>query len=244
MENIDKIESEITELIEKKLQENTWLLGISFGTSGGTFITSKYRMKKKDLSEIELAAASSSLLFLSDNMLKHALTQEISYNLIASKNLLLISLLINDVTMTSHVDRELAELEGVDTIINDLKVFGLKIYAIVSTSDLIREEIFVMIKRAIPNALVVAIINKDGMPIKIQSNMPESAISANISAVYHLSEILTGDLEFSIIAGEMGSIILHELDENRIICVAVPVTEESKLGSYVVKIKDIVKKAT
>ena len=74
--------------------------------------------------------------------------------------------------------------------------------------------------------------------------MPESAISANISAVYHLSEILTGELEFSIIAGEMGSIIIHELDENRIICVAVPVTEESKLGSYVVKIKDIIKKTT
>lgn len=181
-------------------------------------------------------------MFLSENMLKNALTQEISYNLIASKNLLIISMLINDVTMISHVDRELAELEGVDKVINDLKVFGLKVSVIVSTSNLIQEEIFVTIKRAIPNALVVAIINKDGMPIKIQSNMSESAISANISAIYHLSEILTGDMEFSIIAGEMGSIIIHELDDNRIICVAVPVTEESKLGSYVVKIKDIIQK--
>ncbi len=244
MENLDKIDTEITELIDEKLQENTWLLGMNFATTGGTFIARKYKTEKTDLSEIELAAASSSLLFLSENMLRNALTQEISYNLIASKNLLLISLLIFDITMISHVNRELAELEGIDAIITNLKEFGLKIQAIVSTSNLIQEEIFVMIKRAIPNALLVAITTKEGLPIKIQSNMPESAISANISALYHLSEVLAGDLEFSVIAGEFGSIIIHELDDTRIICVAVPVTEEAKLGSYVVKIKDIVNKSS
>lgn len=243
MENLDKIESEITKLIDRKIQENTWLLGINFATSEGTFIARKFKTEKESLSKIELAAASSSLLFLSKNMLKNALTQEISYNLIASKDLFIISILIADITMISHINRKLAELEGIDTIIKDLKVFGLNIQAIVSTSNLLQEEIFVMIKRAIPNAFLIAITTKEGLPIRIQSSMPDSTISANISALYHLSEILTGDLEFSVIAGEFGSIILHELDDKRIICVAVPVTEELKLGSYVVKIKDIVEKS-
>jgi predicted regulator of Ras-like GTPase activity (Roadblock/LC7/MglB family) len=114
--------------------------------------------------------------------------------------------------------------------------------AVIETSDIIKEEIFVAIKRAIPNALVIAIITKDGLPIKIQATMAESTISAMISAIYNLSDILIGGMEFSIIAGENGSIIIHELDESRILCVAVPEADESKLGTYIVKIKAIIEK--
>jgi len=40
-----KIQSEISTLIDKELEENTALLGINFGTSGGTFIISKFKEK-------------------------------------------------------------------------------------------------------------------------------------------------------------------------------------------------------
>ena len=59
-----------------------------------------------------------------------------------------------------------------------MKQFALKISAFVETSELIKEEIFVAIKRAIPSALMIGIITKDGLPIKIQSTMPEPMISA------------------------------------------------------------------
>ena len=244
MENIDEIESEIIELIDKELEINSSLIGISFGSSGGSYIASKFKLEKSDMTQTELAAATSSLIFLSNNILKESLNQEVSYNLIAGEKLILISMQINDLTMIAYNTRDLAELEGIDMIIKNLKEFGLKIAAIVTTSDLIKEEIFVAIKRAIPNALIIAITTKEGLPIKIQSNMPESAISANISALFHLSDVLSTNLEFSIIAGDIGSIIIHELDESRILCVAVPAIEEAKLGSYIVKIKDIIEKAS
>ena len=47
-------------------------------------------------------------------------------------------------------------------------------------------------------------------------------------------------MEFSIIGGENGSIIIHELDKNRILAIAVPEADEKKLGSYIAKIKTII----
>ena len=235
-----KIQSEILTLIEKELKDNTALLGITLGTSGGTFILSKFKEKITELKDMEITAASSSLLFISHNMLKGSLNQDISYNLIAGKKIIAVSLMSDDISMVAYLNRELAELEGIDSIIKILKTFIIKATAIIETSDIIKEEIFVTIKRAIPNALVIAIITKEGLPIKIQATMPESTISAMISALYNLSDILINGMEFSIIAGENGSVIMHELDESRILCVAVPEADESKLGTYIVKIKAII----
>jgi predicted regulator of Ras-like GTPase activity (Roadblock/LC7/MglB family) len=120
--------------------------------------------------------------------------------------------------------------------------YTLKMSAIIETSDLIKEEIFVALKRAIPNALVIAIITKDGLPIKVQSTMPEPTISAMISAIYNLAGILLdGGLEFSIIGGDHGSIIIHELDESRILAIAVAEGDEKILRSHIAKIKAIIK---
>jgi predicted regulator of Ras-like GTPase activity (Roadblock/LC7/MglB family) len=143
--------------------------------------------------------------------------------------------------MISYLNRQIADLEGLDVYINNLKRFSMKLSAIIATSNIIREEIFVAIKRAIPNALVIAIITKDGLPIKIQATMPEPILSAMTSAIYNLSSVLLeGGLEFSIIGGENGSIIIHELDKTRILAIAVPEADEKKLGSYIAKIKTII----
>ena len=89
---------------------------------------------------------------------------------------------------------------------------------------------------------MIAIITKDGLPIKVQSTMPEPILSAISSAIFNLAGILLEqDLEYSIIGGENGSIILHELDQNRLLAIAVPEADEKKLGSYIVRIKTIIK---
>ncbi|MFW9928394.1 MAG: hypothetical protein ACFFD1_03300, partial [Candidatus Thorarchaeota archaeon] len=186
-------------------------------------------------------AASSSLVFLASKMLQDSLNQKISYNLITGTKRIILSILAENIAMISYLNRKIAELEGLDVYINNLKKFSMKLSAIIATSDLIKEEIFVAIKRAIPNALVVAIITKDGLPIKVQATMPESILSAMTSAIYNLSSVLLeGGLEFSVIGGENGSIIIHELDENRIIAIAVPEADEKKIGSYIAKIKTII----
>ncbi len=242
---LEKLREEIAKLINKEIEENSALLRINIGTHGGTLVASEFRAEG-NLSEEKIASATSSLLFLSSQILHGSLNQEISYNLIAGKEIYLLSFLTENITMICYLNRELAELEGLLLkYINPLKDLALQISAIVETSDVIREEIFVAVKRAIPNALILAIISREGLPIKIQSTMAEPMLSAMSSAIYSLSEVLLeGLLEYSIISGENGSIILHELDERRILCVAVPEAEEGKLGGYIAKIKKIIKKAT
>ncbi|TXT61127.1 MAG: hypothetical protein BAJALOKI2v1_50096 [Promethearchaeota archaeon] len=238
-ENLDQLEKDVEDLINKQIDENSALMAISIGTHGGTHIASKFKKGMK-LRESEITAATSSLLFLSSKMLKDSLNQEISYNLIAGREKIILSILTESITCITYLNRELAELEGLNEYVKSLKKFSMKISAIVETSELIKEEIFVAVKRAIPNALVVAIISKEGLPIKIQATMAEPMISAMISALYSLSDVLLeGGLEYSVIAGENGSIIVHELDANRILCVAVPSSEDDKLGTYIARIKAI-----
>ena len=191
-DNIKKLNKELSELLEKEINNRKSILGISISTHGGTHLVSKLK-KDITMTNSEISAASSSLVFISSKMLRDSL-------------------------------------------------FAIQISAFVETSDLIKEEVFVAIKRAIPNALVIAIITKDGLPIKVQATMPEPMLSAMTSAIYNLAGILLEEgLEFSIIGGENGSIIIHELDESRILAIAVPEADERKLGSYIAKIKSIIK---
>ncbi|MBA7542424.1 hypothetical protein ES705_34745 [subsurface metagenome] len=88
--------------------------------------------------------------------------------MITGKKRIILSILTENIALIAYLNREIAELEGLDSYITSLRKFAIQISAFVETSDLIKEEVFVAIKRAIPNALVIAIITKDGLPIKVQ----------------------------------------------------------------------------
>ncbi len=240
-DNIIILNQELSELLNKEIEDHKSLLSLSISTHGGTHIVSELK-EDIPMTKTEISAASSSLVFLSSKMLHDSLNQEISYTLITGKKRIILSILTDYMALIAYLDRELAELEGLDFYINSLRKFAIKLSAIIETSDLIKEEIFVAIKRAIPNALAIAILTKDGLPIKVQSTMPEPTISAMISAIYNLSGVLLdGGLEFSIIGGEHGSIIIHELDESRILAIAVSEGNEKILRNYIAKIKAIIK---
>ncbi|MFW9940296.1 MAG: hypothetical protein ACFFBC_13985 [Promethearchaeota archaeon] len=237
---IEELELDISKLIKKELESGSAIIGINVGTPEGTKITSTFR-SPINMSVGEVTAANSSLVFLSSKMLKDSLNQEVSYNLITGKERIVLSILSENITMIAYLNRELADLEGLDSYINRLQKLALQISAIIETSDILKEEIFKGLKRAIPNTLVLAIITKDGLPIKVQSTMPEPILSAMIAALYNLSGVLLeSGMEYSIIGGQNGSIIIHELDENRILALAVPESDERKLGSYIAKIKAII----
>ena len=239
---IEELESDVSELIEKELESASAIIGINVGTPEGTKITSRFK-KPINMSVGEVTAANSSLVFLSSKMLKDSLNQDVGYNLITGKDRIVLSILSENITMIAYLNRELADLEGLDSHINRLQKLALQISAIIETSDILKEEIFKGLKRAIPNTLVLAIITKDGLPIKIQSTMPEPILSAMIAALYNLSGVLLeSGMEYSIIGGQNGSVIIHELDENRILALAVPESDERKLGSYIAKIKAIISK--
>ena len=232
---------ELTELLSNEIKDQKSILGISISTHGGTHIVSELKEDIK-MTKSELAAASSSMVFLSSKMLSDSLNQKSSYTLITGQKRIILSILTDYMALIAYLDRELAELEGLDFYIRSLRKLAIKMSAIIETSDLIKEEIFVALKRAIPNALVIAIITKDGLPIKVQSTMPEPIISAMTSAIYNLAGILLeGGLEFSIIGGDHGSIIIHELDESRILAIAVSEGDDKILRSHIAKIKAIIK---
>ena len=200
-ESMKKLEIDIYDLIEKEIKEDPAILGINIGTHGGTFLGNYYKEDTK-LTKLEITAATSSLLFLSSKTLMGSLMQEIAYNLITGKEKIILSILTENITMISYLNRELGELEGINHYIEKIKKFALQVSAFVETSEIIREEIFVAVKRAIPSAIMLGIITKEGLPIKIQSTMPEPMISAMISALYNLSDVLLDEnLEYSIIAG-------------------------------------------
>jgi len=246
MENQDEIleelQKDVSKIIQKELETSAAIKGINIGTPEGTKIASVFKKELK-MTMGEVTAANSSLVFLSSKMLKDSLNQTVSYNLIMGKEKIVLSILAESITMIIYLDRELAELEGLDSHISRLQKLSLQINAVIETSAILKEEIFKGLKRAIPNTLVLAIITKDGLPIKIQSTMPEPILSAMVAALYNLSGVLLeSGMEYSIIGGENGSVILHDLDENRILALAVPESDERKLGSYIAKIKAIVMK--
>ena len=240
-DHMKQVNHELTDLLNNEIKDQKSILGISISTHGGTHIVSELK-EEIQMTKSELSAASSSLVFLSSKMLSDSLNQKSSYTLITGKKRIILSILTDYMALIAYLDRELAELEGLDFYIRSLRKFAIKLSAIIETSDLIKEEIFVALKRAIPNALVIAIITKDGLPIKVQSTMPEPIISAMTSAIYNLAGLLLeGGLEFSIIGGDHGSIIIHELDESRILAIAVPEGDDKILRSYIAKIKSIIK---
>ncbi|MFX1574106.1 MAG: hypothetical protein ACFFB0_15285 [Promethearchaeota archaeon] len=237
---IAELESDISEIIDKVLESGPAILGINVGTPEGTKVASKFK-KSINMTVGEVTAANSSLVFLSSKMLKDSLNQDVAYNLITGKDRIVLSILTENITMITYLNRELADLEGLEIYISKLQKLALQISAIIETSDILKEEIFKGLKRAIPNTLVLAIITKDGLPIKIQSTMPEPILSAMIAALYNLSGVLLeSGMEYSIIGGENGSVIIHDLDENRILALAVPESDERKLGQIIAKIKTII----
>jgi len=240
---LDNLEKDIIKLIDEEISSNNALFGINIGSLDGALIANVLK-RPIQLTRYQIASANSSILFLSSKMLSDSLNQTISHSLITGKDIYLLSILTNSITMIAYLDRELTDLEGMFHYMKILKEFALKVSAIIETSEIAKEEIFVSLKRAIPNALILAILTKDGLPIKIQSTMPEPMLSAVTSAIYNLSEVLSEgkNVEYLIIAGENGSIIVHELDENRILAIAVPEAEDSKIGTYIAKIKSIIKK--
>ncbi|MBY9011501.1 MAG: hypothetical protein KGD70_03925 [Candidatus Lokiarchaeota archaeon] len=240
-DHMKQLNRELTDLLSQEIKDQKSILGISISTHGGTHIVSDLK-EDIQMTKSELAAASSSMVFLSSKMLSDSLNQKSSYTLITGQKRIILTILTDFMALIAYLDRELAELEGLDFYIRSLRKLAIKMSAIIETSDLIKEEVFVALKRAIPNALVIAIITKDGLPIKVQSTMPEPIISAMTSAIYNLAGILLeGSLEFSIIGGDHGSIIIHELDESRILAIAVSEGDDKVLRSHIAKIKSIIK---
>ncbi|MHA1733642.1 MAG: hypothetical protein ACTSU5_16965 [Promethearchaeota archaeon] len=238
---------EVEQLIESDLFSMTAVNAVTVGTHGGTMLSVKFRDNLEERDPKQLVAATTSMLFLASSLTHRIFNQEIKYSTSYGSKEILICTLTHNLAFSFLLNRELVELEGLSSVfMPKLNEFCLKISAIVETSDYVEKDIFVKIKRAIPNALAIAIITSSGMPIKVQSTMSEPKLSAIISALQNITVIIfgdssTGSTEYSIITSEHGGFIIHRIDQKRLLGVAIPESDDAALGKTLARIKEIIK---
>ncbi|MHA1371019.1 MAG: hypothetical protein ACTSRA_15060 [Promethearchaeota archaeon] len=239
--NLDFIEK-IDRLFEEIFREpgSIAIKGLIVGSHGGTIITSKFKPDVA-LNAKEIVAATTSMLFISSKAISKILNDKFKLVTSFSQNYILLCILTRNSSFGILFDRKLVELDDFQKRISDMQELALKISAIIETSDL-GGDIFTKIKISIPDAMMYAIITKEGLPIKVQSNLlDEARISAFISAIFTSSKLITQeDAEFTTIIGEKDSIIIHELDKRRLLAIAVPTNNAQTLMRYVLRIKEFV----
>ena len=112
-DHMKQVNHELTDLLNNEIKDQKSILGISISTHGGTHIVSELK-EDIHMTKSELSAASSSLVFLSSKMLSDSLNQKSSYTLITGKKRIILSILTDFMALIAYLDRELAELEGLD----------------------------------------------------------------------------------------------------------------------------------
>jgi len=156
----------------------------------------------------------------------------------------LLVLIVKEISAAFILDRKLAELEGIQKYQKELNTLVLKISAFVETSEYLKEDPFVQIKRAVPSANMIAIISKEGMPIKVESiaDLQEAMVGSMVAALSNLTTVmLKTQMEYSILHGVGAHLIVVQFDSDRIIALSVPEEDEINIGSYLAKIKEIIK---
>ena len=236
---IEKGIEEIDRLVTQTFANNSGIVALIIASHEGKKIYTKFR-ETQTFNEHELSAITASLIFISRTMFRKTFGLEIAHAEVKGSKNIFFSVLTKKVTGSVIFDRKMVDLVGIaeqKQVINDL---FMKISAIVETS-VIEEDLFVMIKRAIPNALSIVIVNKEGLPIKVESTMEEPKISAFVYALNSLSKtLLKDDVEHTVISGEYGSYIIQQIDEERILGIAVPDSKDAKLNKYIAALQDII----
>ncbi len=247
-EDIQRYEclDEIDALIAADLFSMGAVNAVAVGTHGGTLLTVQFRDKSTTRDPKQLIAATTSFLFLASNLTQRIFNQEIRYTKSYGQKEILICILTFNLSFAFLLNRELVEIEGLASVfLPKLKDFSMKASAIVETSDYVEKDIFVKVKRAVPNALALAIITSSGMPIKVQSTMSEPKLSAIISALQNITAIIFGEsspegTEYTIITSEHGGFIVHKIDQKRLLGVAIPESDDATLGKTLARIKEVI----
>jgi predicted regulator of Ras-like GTPase activity (Roadblock/LC7/MglB family) len=235
---------QIEKLIAEQMENHVGILGISIGTELATNIITKFKPKVTDFTENELVASARSFQYISKNLYEHSGISGLKTTYVTVKDYVLLLILVKEISAAVLLDRKLAELEGIDKYLVELKALALKVSAFVETSDYMLEDPFLLIKRAIPSAKMIAIISKAGMPIKVESKMAnEVMIGSMVSAISNLTNVmLKNPLDYSVLQGDGGSVLVVQFDAERILAIVIPKNEESQIGQYLARIKEIISK--
>ncbi|HME51893.1 MAG TPA: hypothetical protein VKM55_06730 [Candidatus Lokiarchaeia archaeon] len=234
----------IEDLLQKAINDKLALKALTVGTHGGNIIASAIKPDIKKFNAKEMVAATTSILFISSKATSKISEDTLKYVITYGPSYILVCFLTRNISFGAILERQTVELEGIEPYITDLNELALKLSAIIETSDIDYGDIFSRVKIAIPDARMYAVVTKEGLPIKIQSDsIDEARLAAFMSAIFNINNLVTGEnAEFTTVIGEEQSIIIHTLDETRLLAISIPnISNSTDLMKYVVRIKELLK---
>jgi predicted regulator of Ras-like GTPase activity (Roadblock/LC7/MglB family) len=246
-ENIPLNEKDFIERIDESLanyaHDKLAVKAVTIGTHAGNMVSAYVKPDVGiTINGKEMVAATTSILFISSRAIAKISEDKFKYIVNYGPTYILICFLTRNVSVGVILDRNLAELDGIEHFITEIGELALRVSAIIEISDISQSDLFTKIKVEIPDANLIAIITKEGLPIRIQSeNLDEARVSAFISAIFGVNALITDeDAEFTTVVGQDQSIIIHRIDNNRLLALSVPSGENSTLMRYVVRIKELI----
>ncbi len=235
--------AQIAHLVDEALEENVAIKGISIGTEIATTIYSKFKSNTNMFNDQELIASATSFQYISQNLFTHITKNNMKTTFVTVDDFIVLIDIVKEVSAAMVLDRKFAEMEGIQKFQHILGDLLLKVSAFVETSGFIREDPLVRIMRAVPSAFFLALISKDGLPIKIidNGNIQGPMVGSQVSALSNLTEImLKQQMDYALIQGKGANIMVLQFDSERILALSIPEHEKPNIGQYMARIKEII----
>lgn len=237
---------QIEKLVDEVLEQYVAIKGISIGSEIALNIFTKFKPDLKIFSENEIIAGATSFHYICSSLFNHVMKNEMNSAFVTVEKYTLIMQIVKQVSSAMILDRKLAELEGIAQFQEVLHNLALNVNAIAETSPYLAKDPLTKIIRAVPSASFLAIINKEGLPIKVTSTTEIQApmAASQIAALSNLTNfMLKNPMDYAILQGEKAYIMVFQFDEERILAIAVPDSEKAHLGTYLARIKEIIHNA-
>ncbi len=237
MERVNELASLLEEIVRDEVIKGLILISKE-GKSESMVILEESVNKNK------LAASSATLLSISSQVTKKLLDQTPEYILSFTQNNLIITLPVNTgMVLSALIDREKAESEGIENYVAKIQKVSEKVAVIVELSEYPKKGLFMNIKKTIPEAKTIAILTNEGVPLIVHPAEDAITVSGMISAISTISSsiVQNENSDYSVIASKEGMIITQQIDNDRLLAVAIP--RKMKIKDIVEKIKVAVKES-
>ncbi|WXG40121.1 MAG: hypothetical protein WED07_04740 [Candidatus Freyarchaeum deiterrae] len=237
MEPVNELSKILEEIVKDKVIKGIILISKE-GRSESMVILDESINKNK------LAASSATLLAISSQMIQKLLDQTPDYILSFTQNNLIITLAVtSDMVLSALLDREKAESKGIENYISKIQNVSYKMAEIIELAEYPKKGLFLNVKNAIPEATAIAILTKEGIPLMVHPAEEGVSLSGMISAIFAISSnmISNDNSDYSVISGREGMVITLQIDNDRLLAVAMP--KKVKVKDIITKLKEAVRES-
>jgi len=229
------VEREVKMLL-KDLSETPGVKGVILATREG--------FSRVIIGEMEEGAAPliASLTSISSQVLQGLAKKELDYVITRSGENFVVSVPVKPrMNLAVLLERDLVELEGIDKVVSRVKAAAIQIAAVDEAKSYAEKGIIPVVKKVMPEAIMVAVLTAEGMPLDAYPSLDYVTTSGMLSAVITVCDRISRDgSEYSVIGGEEFLVVLHKLPRERILAIAVD--KKGSISEYLLKVREVVAK--